>query len=232
MNRSNCIAQHASELYSRSEAPFAHHQSGRRRSKTQCVIFGALFVLCASASLKAQSFPNTTQGIHLGLATDSKISNASVLAGKVDYIWGASEGLALPAGIYADGYLTYDRDDSNKSISWFQSNEPSWIVYNCSRAVAYEMGNPNVPIDITNPAVRSYQLQEAANTFQAHSAYSGIGWDNVFTYNWVPRCGIYDGSTWKQLYSGVEIDTAFMNSVISWAPICIRLTIVSSPEKA
>jgi len=172
----------------------------------------------------ANGLPDTTENIHLGLVSDSKISDLSVLAGKVDYIFAASAASSSsvpPAGIYLDGYLTYDRDDTNKSISWFQSNHPDWIVYSCDEStVAYEFGNPNVPIDITNSAVQTYQLQEVSSAFASVPrgfAFNGMAWDNIVPLNGFPRCGTWQGSTWRQLYSGAYIDPAFTNSIVSWA---------------
>ncbi len=133
-----------------------------------CAVLGTLGILSANALLWAGvTLPDTTVNIHLGLVNDSKVSNLSTLAGKVDYIYAAGTAAAPPAGIYVDGYLTYDRDDSNESISWFQSNHPSWVVYTCSQSIAYEFGNPNVPVDITNSAVQSYQMQEVSKQFSS-----------------------------------------------------------------
>ncbi len=187
-----------------------------------CAVMGALGLLIVNLPLTAQvNLPSTTNNIHLGLMGDSKVPNLSVLAGKVDYIFAAATSAGVPpSGIYVDGYLPYDRDDSNESFSWFQSNHPSWVVYTCSNNVAYEFGNPNVPFDITNSAVQSYQIQEVSKQFASVPegfAFNGIGWDNIVTLNWIPRCKTLNGLTWDSLYTGAYIDQSYVNSIISWA---------------
>jgi hypothetical protein len=198
----------------------------RVKLTTFSAVLPSLILLSTRLSLGAAvGLPDTTENIHLGLMSDVRVPNLSILAGKVDYIFGAATSAGVPpAGIYLDGYLTYDRDDSyNRTLSWFLSNHPNWIVYTCDKqTVAYEWGPPNVPIDITNSAVLNYQMQEVSSSFSSVPpgfAYNGMGWDNVSLVNWVPRCGTWQGSTWTPLYGGqgAYVDPLYVNSVVSWA---------------
>ncbi len=192
-------------------------------TKRLSAVLASFLLLSVKVSFgSASGLPDTTENIHLGLVTDSRVPNLGVLAGKVDYIYAAAPSAgAPPSGIYLDGYLTYDRDDTNKSISWFQANHSDWVVYKCDAStIAYEFGNPNVPIDITTSAVQSYQMQEVASQFASVPygfAFNGIAWDNVETINPIARCGVWAGSTWVQHYSGAYIDPVYSNSIASWA---------------
>jgi hypothetical protein len=163
--------------------------------------------------------PNTWDGIHLGLAFDYRIADPDTLNGKVGYVWGARR--PHTAGVSNDYYATYARDyfmprrEELHTLDWWKANHPDWIVYQCDGVTpAFEFGDLNaVPLDITNPEVRSYEFEQVAKALDA--GYQGIAWDNVNAQNYGRRCGTYRGGVWTRL--GYEGSSAkFENDVIDW----------------
>src|SRR5258708_12020224 len=153
------------------------------------------------------------------------------MAGKVDMVWGTNWAISLPGSVYSLFYVPYDRDENTNDyppahdISWYKANHPDWIEYQCDKsAVAYEFGTTtSVPLDITNPAVISY-IEETYITpnLQPGSGYNGIGFDNLDFENagdWTgQRCGHFDvNGTWVQQFNGTANDSAYRQSVLTWA---------------
>src|SRR6266702_7204150 len=151
-------------------------ESFQMKKMPMLIAFLTLFVLLANfGSSKVASanvstivpLPDTTNGIHLALIHES---HASVNAenGVIDYVWGAQ--LPLPGHTpHKDFYQKFDRAGGDAGLNgsnvstfpkyynkdWFLQNHPDWLVYQCNKtALAYEYGDPNVPLDINNPAVR------------------------------------------------------------------------------
>jgi Hypothetical glycosyl hydrolase family 15 len=157
------------------------------------------------------TFRNTTNGIHLGIAFDYWVTNPATLQGKVDYVWGSRSPAANTA--HHDAYMPQELDyhrlsgktslGPNHDLAWWQAHHPSAVVYTCdssgrpTRVPAYFRQNsgvvdPNVPLDITNSFVRSYQAQRA-NQLLARG-YQGISWDDFSLINRDRRCGVYEGA--------------------------------------
>lgn len=155
-------------------------------------------------------------------------------------VWGvrpgfASAWLANNKSLRASYYFLMETDMSTgawgaigHSLSWWQSNHPTWILYACTatgaptHTPAYDVsGLRNVPLDIHNPAVVQYQISQAAQYARGHG-YTALAADEV-TF-WFPGsggpgyypCGIWDGSTFVRRYSGPH-DTAWETDVVSWA---------------
>ncbi len=91
--------------------------------------------------------PDTTNGIHLGQAFDSRIGGPTdpthTLAdeiGLIDFVWGASG--PAPKGVYTTFYdpLQENPDPTSglvsvndtHTLSWFKANHPDWIEYTCA----------------------------------------------------------------------------------------------------
>ena len=169
----------------------------------------------------ATNLPDTVDGIHIGLAFDSHVTDLASLAGKVDLVWGASKAQSVP-GAFTIGYNPSERIGNGTvgplySIDWFQKNHPDWIVYKCDQTTpAYGFNEPNTPLDITNPAVLQFLMQQQIIP-QIKAGYQGIGFDNVgFTNAW-ERCGHFDGQhQWVQLYSGLPQDPRYQQSLLTW----------------
>jgi hypothetical protein len=162
---------------------------------------------------------STADGIHVGMVFNSGISDPSVETGKFDLVWG-SNWATEPAGMYNMKYIPFDREpDATHSISWWQANHPDWVEYQCDKTTpAWEFGNPVVPLDITNPAVRDWLWQTYIQQPLA-AGYSAVAFDNVNLHNaWGHRCGHYDQSgTWVQQFTGTSGDPAYVNAILAWA---------------
>jgi Hypothetical glycosyl hydrolase family 15 len=168
------------------------------------------------------NLPLTTNNIHVELSFNYNVQNVQGEAGTVDVVW-ASSYATQPPGVYNTYYYPFEREaydwqvPSGHNLSWFQTYHPDWIEYKCDKStVAYEFGNPNVPLDIANTAVLSYMWSTYLRPALA-AGYKGLAFDNVGFWN-RGRCGHYDLSgNWVQQYSGSAYDTAYENTVLSWA---------------
>ena len=168
------------------------------------------------------TFPNTSAGIHLGLVFDYRVHDPRTVARRVDYVFGgyfADWHPAIdPKAGHVDGSLPFDLDGypqyvPGHSLLWWQAHHPGWIVYRCDRKTpAYDApGTSNVPLDITNPSVRAYEIQEVAGMF-ARGA-SGAAFDDFSFSNSGGRCGVYRGGEWRSLhYPAPAQDSATLNN--------------------
>lgn len=164
---------------------------------------------------------DTYANVHLGLSFDYNVSNFASLQGKVDIVWAAGAPQSVP-GAFVMSYNPSDRigDGDNGplySIDWFKQHHPDWIVYKCDQATpAYSFGEPNTPLDITNPQVLQFLMAQEIVP-QIKAGYQGIGFDNIGPNNSWERCGHFDAQHhWVPLYSGLIHDLAFQQSVLSW----------------
>src|SRR5579875_903037 len=124
---------------------------------------------------------DTYANIHLGLAFDTYVSDLNSLQGKVDLVWGANSAQSVP-GAFTISYNPSERIGNGDngplySIDWFKQNHPDWIVYKCDQTTpAYGFGEPNTPLDITNPAVLQFLMNQQFIP-QITAGYKGIGFD-------------------------------------------------------
>ena len=176
-----------------------------------------------------------------GQIFDLFVTNSSVYAGRVSFIWGASH-ILQPVPAVPSAYIPYSRDPNhasvaNHTLAWYVANHPTWVVYQCdasgnpllpttaitSTAYDFLYGTaPNqtidVPLDITNPDVRTYYF----NSFVLPLIQQGwpvIALDNIGLTNHDARCGVYDATgKWVRQYTGVQNanDPAYVASVLSW----------------
>ncbi len=181
--------------------------------------------------------PDATENIHLGLAGDKHINSDEMAA--IDYDWGAGtphiwgEDDAHVARIHKSFYYPFDRAGGYPNntdfplyydVNWFLHNHPDWLVYRCDKTtLAYEFGNPNVPLDITNPQVLQFMLDTWIHP-ALDRGYDGIGFDNINLNNDHDRCGVWktnrDGKrVWNDLYgaSGTPGRQRYVTSVLQWA---------------
>jgi len=181
----------------------------------------------ATDSPGTTSFPNTDNGIHLGLAFDFATQDASGVSSNVDYIWGGYfadwDFGFYPSVPHNDAYLPFDQDSYPQSVpghslAWYQANHPDWVVYRCDGKTPayYGTGDSNVPLDFSNPGVQAYQLQQAAQLLQRGA--DGVAFDNFSFTNYENRCGVYDNGTWTPLgYPGLNQDNAKLDSdMMDW----------------
>ena len=140
----------------------------------------------------------------------------------MDVVWGA--GAPYPKQVYNQFYTPFERDgpyggpSGGHTLAWWKRHHPDWIEYRCNRkTVAYEFGDPNVPIDTANPAVQAYQRTSAVDPALT-AGYPGIAFDNLSLGNYAHRCGHFTSSRqWAQQYSGRYVDPRFTNYVLAWA---------------
>jgi Hypothetical glycosyl hydrolase family 15 len=173
---------------------------------------------CSPGSTPTGSFPSTASDIHLGLAFDYDAHNAAAISRSVDYIWGgysvngdSSIDLRVP---HIDGYLPFNIDAYPQNIpghslsDWVRSH-PDWIVYRCDGKTPayYGQNGGNVPLDVSNPAVLSYQLAQVDKLFAKGA--NGVDFD-VFDFNNLSgACGIHERGVWKSLgYPNTNQDNA------------------------
>lgn len=149
----------------------------------------------ASAPSAADVLPPTDQGIHLAQTFDYRVANPAAMVGKIDYIWGACR--PVP-GIHSDHYLAFNLAPAVHNLDWWRLHHPDWIVYKCDQKTpASYPGQSSVVLDISNPAVRAYQLGLVAAALR--SGYNGIGWDDLIFTNYEGSCGIFQHGSWRYL---------------------------------
>ena len=141
-------------------------------------------------------------------------------APKVQFVWGASTDTISVWKHYNPTirlayYVPFNRDPQAHTLSWWQTNHPGWVEYRCDRHTpAYKGNEPNMPLDISNPAVRSWQIQTLILP-ASQLGYAAIGWDNLDP-NWYGACGHYQQGKWVQSYSGATNDSNWHKDVINW----------------
>src|SRR6266571_1871361 len=188
----------------------------------------------ASSARLSPLLPDTTSNIHIGLPFDGNTTPAAY-TGKVDYIWGSQYPQQPPTGVFHTFYLPYDRDDDTRwykeahDLTWWKANHPDWVEYKCDKTtVAYEFGEANVPLDITNPDEVAYMqhtyVDAAVQGTLLHYPgvkFEGIAFDNPNFQNagnWTgQRCGHYDpAGNWVQQFNGTGNDPAYRQAIITW----------------
>jgi hypothetical protein len=159
--------------------------------------------------------PDTLENIHVAQIFNGAVDDPQEEVGKVDFVWG-SKFPDQPAQVYNSFYYPFDRDLNliidgvRHDIQWFLANHPDWLVYTCDKKTpAYEYGDPNVPLDITNLAVRVYMLE--TYIFPAiQDGYRWIAFDNIDFGNNGGRCGVWKNGEWVRL-------TNYIQDVLNWA---------------
>lgn len=166
------------------------------------------------------SIASTASGLPRAQFFDYHITNQSVYAGRVYYLWGAG-GVSQPSPVVASKYVPYARDpDKTHTLAWYQANHPEWVVYTCDRTTpaygyTYPNGN-NMSVDITNPALRDWFYSNFVEP-QVQAGYPMIALDNIALTNWDSRCGHFDtNGVWVQQFTGATNDAAYTASVQSW----------------
>jgi hypothetical protein len=98
---------------------------------------------------------------------------------------------------------------------------PDWILYQCDRVTpAYQIDwppntIPNMPLDLTNPAVIDWKLQKSVT---ARSTITAVSVDYFAIPNMNHACGVYRDGEWVQLFAGDEqYDPAYDAAAFNWA---------------
>ncbi|HVM71215.1 MAG TPA: putative glycoside hydrolase [Anaerolineales bacterium] len=156
--------------------------------------------------------PDTTDNIHVAQIFTG-VDNPAEETGKVDLVWGSAYP-DEPAGVFNLYYLPFDRDGDatshGRELAWFLANHADWIEYTCDKKTpAYEYNDPNVPLDITNPAVIDYMMQTSILP-AVKKGYQGIAFDNVDFGNNGARCGVWKDGNWIK-------QTNYVGDILTWA---------------
>ncbi|MHB1845210.1 MAG: putative glycoside hydrolase [Deltaproteobacteria bacterium] len=177
-----------------------------------------------TAGARPSSWPTTDtfSGIHAFLTFDGHVTNPASVAPKYDFVWGVGSPSSIPAyrsanpSISLSSYIPFSRDPGTNSLSYWKTNHPDWVVYKCDQTTpAYFGSDPNVPLDITNPAVIAWQAQSYGAPAAAQG-FDAIAADNVDLHNWVGACGVFRSGSWVSLYSGQADDPAYVTAVLGW----------------
>ena len=126
-------------------------------------------------------------------------------------------------------YTPYDTDATGSGLShstdWWLDNHPDWILYECDKTtIAFVPGLPGVPLDISNPAVRAYQVG-LLGTFAELSGYNGVAADIVSLNNNTGHakdggggCGVWTNAhtAWLSKFSGASIDPNWATATKDW----------------
>lgn len=173
----------------------------------------------------------STYGIHQGQIFNWQVSNIADEQGLIDIVWGSSYP-ASPQSVFNLSYTPYNRIGDAPGtnaplydISWFLTNHPDWVVYQCDQTTpAYLPDETNTPLDITNPAVLDFMMQNIIIP-ELNLGYRGVGFDNLDLANYgAKRCGHFDtGHHWVAQFSGEPHDSAFMSSVVTWAQTMAKM---------
>lgn len=181
------------------------------------------------AAHRASSTIDSWNNIHPFLMFDYNISNPAAVAPRFDYVAGASwynvaAFRSTNPNISLTYYVPFHRDNGTftdytalRSLATWKATHPHWILYKCDRVTpAYEYGNPNVPLDFSNPALVTWQVQNYALP-ASKSGYDGILADNLNLQNLFGACGTYDKTgKWVQRYTGKANDPQWLQDVITW----------------
>jgi len=180
------------------------------------------------ATERAHSRAQTTDpGIQLGLAFDFDSAAAASIGRDVSYVFG---GYFLdwkfgfyPSGPELDGFIPFDLDpyppsEPGNSLSAWQNAHPDWVIYKCNGTTPayFGSGNSNVPLDFSNPAVRTWQVQQAALLLKAGA--TGIAVDDFNFTNYAGRCGVYRNGIWWELGYPRRgwIDDRYTTDMVTW----------------
>jgi len=164
---------------------------------------------------------DTTENIHSGLIFNNiNLQKPRELVGKIQYLWGPDRNQPIDASIYTSAYVPLDWPANiHTSFDLWKANHSDWIVYKCDKKTPafVSPADPNsVPLDISNRAVRDFQINTYIIPF-LRNGNNSIGFDNVLLENYTGKCGIWRNGVWIQLYSGSYHDPVYAHEVLDWA---------------
>lgn len=196
------------------------------RSRLTFILVLACFSLLPSAVTTSSVWPNTRNGTHLFLTFDYEMNPQQFSEMKPDqyvYAWGANSVKPYRENVgtrrmVVTKYVPFDRDpDSSHNLTWWLNFQPSWILYKCDRKTpAFMFGDPNIPLDFSNPDVVEWQRNTSVVAAKA-AGYNGMAMDNLELVNGFDACGVWKTPTeWTQIYSGNYQDRVFADNVLTW----------------
>lgn len=177
-----------------------------------------------------RQFIDTWNNVHLFQSFDYSIPNPAAIARYYDFVWGVSPNkvAAFRSGnsnALLSYYMGFNRDSgkftdqqvgNQQGLSYWKIFHPDWVVYRCDRSTpALEYGDPNIPLDISNPDVVSWQVQTYAQPASEHG-YDAIAADNLNMENLFGACGFYKNGQWVQRYTGQIDDPQWRADIVTW----------------
>lgn len=120
-------------------------------------------------------------------------------------------------------------------FSWWRANHPDWVLYACTAGgsattnPAYVPGlTTNVPLDIHNPSVVSYQIRLMAD-YAHRIGYHALSIDEATFWQADQGagagsygCGIYQNGSFVRRYTGLN-DPNWTNDVVRWVQIAHQI---------
>lgn len=179
---------------------------------------------------KARPFIDTWSGIHLFQSFDYRIHDPTSIARYYDFIWGVTPNKvqafrAGNANVFLSYYIPFHRDggtflsqDVGKQhdLNYWKNFHSDWILYQCDRTTpAQEYGDPNIPLDFSNPAIINWQIQTYGLP-ASQNGYDAIAADNLNMENLFGACGFYRNGQWVQRYTGNVSDPQWRADIATW----------------
>ena len=189
---------------------------------------------------------STASRIGVAHIFDSGITAAEIASyrNRYDVVWGSFNPApwrdADPNALVSRYYIMEEDNVSisGRTLSWWKAHDPGWILYACTPSgaptteVAYTpgVGFADVPLDIHNPTVRTYQMLQSLIPYVLAHNYNAIALDEVVLKNIMlggnPRlgqslkpgyygCGVWEGSRFVRRYTGPN-DPAWTTDVLTW----------------
>jgi hypothetical protein len=170
-------------------------------------------------------------------------STIDTYASRMDAVWASVEPGAWTRahpGMIVSDYFIMGLDQyslTHQSLSWWQQNHPDWVLYACTASgapthdVAYMsgIGVPDVPLDIHNSSVVSYQIGTMSRAARS-AGYTALAVDQVVFWNIYlggnPNfgqsvksgeygCGVWEGGTFVRRYAS-STDPQYAADVVQY----------------
>ena len=173
------------------------------------------------------------------------VSQIEADAHRYDLVWGAYQPAAWRAGnpeaLISRYYILLEDniDISGLGLQYWQTHHPDWILYACTasgtptRDIAYTPGDlsDDVPLDIHNPDVLDYQINQSLIPYAQSRDYNAVAIDEVLfddlMYGGNPNlgqtentseyaCGVWNNDgTFTKHYSGRH-DPQWTADILTW----------------
>ena len=193
---------------------------------TQTTMYKLLTSLCIFiTSVLSNLTPNyawvdSTENIHSFFTFDGNTDVSTIDATNVDFVWGSNkpeDWHKQNPNTVLSTYIPYMWDFTGQNLSTWQKTHPDWIVYQCDRVTPADIGSFDVSLDMTNPNVIAWQIQQLKQIITTQPLYTAVATDCYGFFNHYGSCGVWQNGIWKQLYSGELYDDTFKNASITWA---------------
>jgi len=175
-----------------------------------------------SAPQPGPTSEDTWNDIHAFQVFDGNVSKADATAHahRYGFVWGTGQPDAWTAGnsnIVTSWYAPFDGDfTTHHDINWWKTNHPGWVLYKCDQQTPASMGGlNNVPLDISNKAVVTWQMATYAPTMEQRG-YVAFADDLVGLSNSNGGCGVWISGVWHQRFTGQKDDDAWAQAVLKW----------------